>query len=52
MEIVDFNGEDYALLFAWFDLAFAKKRTQTQKDVDLHDKIKVMAKQWLEDNKE
>ena len=52
MELVDFNGEDYALLFTWFDLAFGKKHNQKQKDVDLHNKIKVMARQWLEDNKD
>ena len=52
MELVDFNGSDYTLMFTWFDLAFAKKGNPTKKDLDLLEKIKVMARQWLEDNKE
>lgn len=52
MEIVDFNGSDYSLILSWFDLAFGKKSNYTQKDLDLLEKIKVMARQWLEDEKD
>lgn len=46
---VEFDGMDFTIILTWYELAFAKKENHKKKDMELLEKIKVMARQYIKD---
>ena len=49
---VSFSAKDYGNIIKWFELAFAKKNTQTLGDRNTFTKLSAMAMSYTEEEKE